>query len=171
MDYNELKHIVSKEEILKWLEMDEKRVEVERRTGKTERLLDIAIDKLKNNKVIALRPSVCEYGSPNNFPSFVDNNPKNFIKRFRDKIRENNMLVKSHNYTFYFIDSNILNDFEKEFFKRYPPKDFIDAFELRNSSLYLHEYGSYIGKKDPNTYVENGVDFKCSCMDYIKIIK
>lgn len=178
MDYNELKrqfklilHYVSKDEIRRWLEEDEKRVEVERRIGKTERLLDIAIDKLMNNKVISVRKTPCEYGTPSNCASFVDKNPKDFIVRLGKKASEYGMFVKCYNHTYFYLDTSIIKDFEKNFFKKFPPKDFVDVVELRSSILYLQEYSSYVGINDPFTYIEDGVDFKATCMDYIKIVK
>lgn len=175
LDYKELKKDfkrilsqVSEEEIRKWLEEDELRLEVERRTGKTERLLEIGLNKLKENKVIIVKKTPCEFGTPNNYASFVDKRPKDFVRRLSWKISENDMFVRHHDGVFYYLDPTVISEFEKVFFEKHSPDDFV---ELRNSLLYLHEYASYVGESDNFTYIEDGVEIKSKFVEYFKIIK
>lgn len=178
LDYKELKKDfkrilsqVNKEEIIKWLEEDELRLEVKRRTEKTERLLEIALDKLKENKVIIIREAPCEFGTPNSHASFVDKCPKDFVRRLSRKISENDMFVRHHDGVFYYLDPTVISEFEKVFFEKHSPDDFVGAIELRNSLLYLHEYASYVGESDNFTYIEDGVEIKSKFVEYFKIIK
>lgn len=189
MDYNELKsqfklilHYVSKDEIRRWLEEDEKRVEVERRTGKTERLLDIAVDKAKEFGIIYILNNLQSYGAPYNWPAFLDKNPKDFLRKFCKKFGNNSyhdeyILKIFSTGTVYVLKRSLLKDYEKWLFlnNKVPAwcKENVLLFSnYRDDEMYAIDYLNFIDSKAEHTiYIEDGVDFKATCMDYIKIVK
>lgn len=175
-DFKRILSQVNKEEIKKWLEEDENRIEkTSRRNGKTERLLQVALDKLMSEKVISIGKEVCEYGAPRTYATFVDRDPKDFERRLLKLCKQLRLNVKRDAYNnIYLMDKQLVENLNTSLLKdeNFKHKGCLEFFEYSETLDYLHKYISSIDiSRTPLTYVEYGIPLKVYNLEYIKIVK
>lgn len=175
-DFQRILSQVNEEEVKKWLEEDEKRIEeVPRRNGKTTRLLDIALDKLLEEKVISIGKEICEYGAPRRYATFVDSTPKDFERKLLKLCEQLGLNVKRDAYNnIYLMDKQLVENLNMSLLKdkNFKHKGYLEFFEYTQTLDYLHKYISSIDiSRTPFTYVEHGIPLKAYNLEYIKIIK
>lgn len=175
-DFKRILSQVNEEEVKKWLEEDEKRLEeVPRRNGKTERLLQIALDKLLEEKVISIGKEICEYGAPRRYATFVDSAPKDFERRLLKLCKQLGLNVKTDAYhNIYLMDKQLVENLNISLLKdeNFKHKEYLEFFEYTQTLDYLHKYISSIDiNRTPFMYVEYGIPLKVHNLEYIKIVK